>query len=218
MSEQEAYARAERLIETVYESNEGSDLVMSYMDRHGVNSLCVLTVDSYRDALQEIEKLWPRIKGKIVVEIGAGVGMLAIQMAKFAKRVYAIEADPAWAWVFTDALYAVKPANLTYIFGRAQEMVGILKADVAVIYTNSDVGGMAKLASEFAPAVIRGPLVPFADRTVADPEDIAFAERVAARIGVQRFGVCGFDKRDLDAAIDAEVNESLGRLEAEMRQ
>jgi len=179
VSEQEAYARAERLIEKVYESNEGSDLVMNYMDRNGVNSLCVLTAVSYRDALQEIENLWPRIKGKIVVEIGAGVGMLAIQMAKFAKRVYAIEADPTWAWVFTDALYALKPANLIYIFGRAQEIVGLIKADVAVIYTNSDVGGMAKLAAEFAPGVIRGPLVPFADRMIADPEDIAFAEPTA---------------------------------------
>jgi predicted RNA methylase len=205
MNEQYAYAAAERNIEMVYATNNGSDLVMDYMERSGVNSLCILTVDSYRDALAEIERLWPRIKDKTVVEIGAGVGMLAVQMAKFAKRVYAIESDPAWAWVFTDALYAIKPPNLTYIFGRAQEMVGILKADVAVIYTNSDVGGMAKLASEFAPVVIRGPLVPFGDRMLADPEDIALAQRVAARIGIQNFGVRGFTQRDLDAAIAAEI-------------
>lgn len=211
MIEQDAYRKAERAIEMIYESSDGSELVMDHMERNGINSLCVLTVDEYRDALAEIEQLWPRVKGKTVVEIGAGVGMLALQMAKFAKRVFAVEADPAWAWVFTDALYALKPPNLTYIFGRAEEMVGVLKADVAVIYTNSDVGGMAKLAVQFAPEVIRGPLVPFSERQIADPEDIRFAERVAARIGVERFGVRGFSKADLDAAIEAELRAAGGR-------
>ena len=206
-SEQMAYSSAEANINRVYETMDGSDAVMRYHDRHGVNALLVLTVDNYYTALAEIEQLWRRVKGKVVVEIGAGVGMLAIQMAKFAKQVYAIEADPAWSWVFTESLYGIKPPNLTFIFGSAQTMLGLIHADVAITYTRSDIPGMLGLAGKFAPEVIHGPLCEFADRHHLDPEDLAFIERVAARVRLQDVGIRGIEPAALQRAIDAEMDE-----------
>ena len=53
--------------------------------------------------------LAPWIDGKRVIEVGAGVGFLAIEMAKRAKSVIAIECDPAWSWIFTQPLQLHKP-------------------------------------------------------------------------------------------------------------
>lgn len=203
-NEQEAYQRAEDAAEAIYAKLEGSGVVEDFAERSGINSLGVLTVSSYYSAMQEIEALWPQIKNQTVVEIGAGVGMLALQMAKFAKKVYAIEADPSWTWVFTEYLYAIKPRNLTFIFGNAEEMVGKIHADVAVIYTCSDVAGMKALAAKFAPRIIHGPLVSFNKRHQITGDEIAFVERVAARLGTERFGMRGFTRADVDAAVAAE--------------
>lgn len=205
MNEQDAYDATERAVEQAYESLEGSEDAMAHAERNGIDSLGVLTINEYFTALKEIEVLWPSIKGKTVVEIGAGVGMLALQMAKFAKRVYAIEADPAWSWVFTEHLYRLKPPNLTFIFGRAQEMVGLLHADVAVFYTRSDVAGMKAISAQFAPVVIHGPLVDFKTRHNVSAQDWDLVERVAKRLGTDGFGIRGFKKADIDAAVAAEL-------------
>jgi D-arabinose 1-dehydrogenase-like Zn-dependent alcohol dehydrogenase len=173
---------AELAINGIYGQPEDTQAIRRYCERHGVNSMLVLTIDTYYTALKEAEAIWPRIEGRTVVEIGAGVGMLALQMAKAARRVFAIEADPSWAWVFTEHLYALKPANLTYIFGAAAEVAGLLHADVAVVYTRSDVPQMLALAGQFAPEVIKGPLVGFADRHGITEEHEAFLERVIARL------------------------------------
>lgn len=209
MNEQAAYAKASSLSEGVYERLEGNPLPDDYASRNGIDSLGVLTVSEYFTAMKEIEMLWPQIAGKTVVEIGAGIGMLALQMAKFAKRVYAIEADPAWAWVFTEFLYAVKPGNLTYIFGNAQEMVGVIHADVAVVYTRSDVAGMKAIAAQFAPTVVHGPLVSFKDRYPISEEELALVERVAARLGIDKFKSRGFARADIEAALAAEFFTSV---------
>lgn len=63
---------------------------------------------------------------------------------------------------------------------------------------------LARLASQFAPEVIRGPLVPFKSQYFCDPKDIEMAERVAARIGIDKFGAHGFSAEDIEAAIAAE--------------
>ena len=52
-----------------------------------------------------------------------------------------------------------KPRNVSYLFGAVDEFVGVVKGDVAVICTRSDVEGMKLIAQQFAPnLVLRGPL------------------------------------------------------------
>lgn len=140
-------------IEHYYESMGGSPLLEEYHRRHGTESACILTVydDEHADAI--VEYLRPRIEGKIVVEIGAGIGLLACHMATIARRVYAIEVDPAWTSCFLVALYAKKPPNLTFIFGRAEDAPPIA-ADVAVFCTHSAHDALYRAASRFAPEII----------------------------------------------------------------
>jgi predicted RNA methylase len=95
-----------------------------------------------------------RIKGKTVVEIGGGIGLLSLHMGHTAKRVYCIEANPMWSWVFAGTLLSQKPKNVSYLFGSADEFLGCIKADVAIICTHSDVQGMKLVAQQFAPVVI----------------------------------------------------------------
>jgi predicted RNA methylase len=90
----------------------------------------------------------------VVIEIGAGIGLLSVCMATIAQRVYAIEVDPAWAWGFTKILYDLKQPNLTYIFGKAESMIGLLKADVVVILTRSGHDEMQEIAGKFGGLVI----------------------------------------------------------------
>lgn len=146
----------EEAIEEIYERQEGSDTVMDYHVRHDINSLGILTIYDEESAQSAVSMFAAKIRGKVVVEVGAGIGLLAMEMAKYAKHVYAIEADPAWTYVHVEHLYRRKPTNLTFVFGRAQDMVGLIRADVAVIFTRSDVEGMTALAKQFAPFVVHG--------------------------------------------------------------
>jgi predicted O-methyltransferase YrrM len=143
-------------IERVYEALEGGDAVEEYHDAHGVRSMTVLTITNESEAVRRVRAFRDRIAGKIVVEIGSGVGLAALEMARYAERVYAIEADPAWSWVFVRHLYRAKPANLTWVFGGAESVAGLIKADVAVVFTHSDRDGMRAMAERFAPEVIMG--------------------------------------------------------------
>lgn len=179
---------AESWIENVYNCIDGSRVVDEYHLRHGVEALLILTVSSYYGAQAEVQKLLPHIEGKDVVEIGAGVGMLSIQIARYAKRVWAIEADPAWSWVFTNCLYAVKPTNLTWIFGNARDFIGVLRPDVAVVYTRSDVKGMGAIAAQMAPFVVRGPLVEWRERygQHMTAEQLSYAEEIATEAMLAR--------------------------------
>ena len=141
------------LLDAYYEAMQGSELAEEYHRRHGIESACILTLTKDEDAAIVAETLAPRIEGKIVVEIGAGIGLLACHLAQYAKRVYAIDADPAWASVFVWQLYAKKPANLTFIFGRAEEAPHIA-ADVALFCTHSGHDAMYRAGARFAPEVI----------------------------------------------------------------
>jgi tRNA G37 N-methylase Trm5 len=141
-------------INSVYESLEGNEDVEIFMKRHSINSLGILTICDHVKATEAVKVFGDSLRDKVVVEIGAGVGIMAMEIAKIAKHVYAIEADPAWTWLFTKHLYKNKPANLTWIFGNAQDMIGKINADTAIIFTHSDLGGLKKLGLCFAPKSI----------------------------------------------------------------
>lgn len=141
------------MIERAYESLEGSEAVEAYHRRHCTDSACILTVYDDEVAHGLAEYLRPRIEGKVVVEVGAGIGLLACHLAGIARRVYAIETDPMWSSCFVAALYRMKPPNLTFIFGRAEDAPPLL-ADVALFCTHSGIPALWQAASRFAPVVI----------------------------------------------------------------
>ena len=126
----------------------------AYSERHGINSAAVLTVLDDETAGLIAERLAPRIEGKTVVEIGGGIGLLAMHLGMIAKRVYCIEANPMWSWTFAEVLLAHKPRNVSYLFGAADEFLGLVKADIAIYCTHSDVTGIGLVAAQFAPVVI----------------------------------------------------------------
>ncbi|TAL42001.1 MAG: hypothetical protein EPN91_09375 [Salinibacterium sp.] len=145
---------ADDLIEMAYDALEGAEDLMAYHARHGTPSLLVLTQHSPHIAIETARLLREHIDGKRVVEVGAGVGFLAIEMAKRAKSVIAIESDPAWSWVFTRSLLAHKPANLSWVFGTAESVADIVRGDIAVVCTRSGHEAMRKVALRMAPRVI----------------------------------------------------------------
>lgn len=143
----------EKMIDVLYETFDGSPLVEKYHTEHGTESQLILTnYDDERCGLIA-DFLQPRTEGKTVVEIGAGIGLLACHVALNAKRIYAIEVDPSWASTFVACLYKHKPPNLTFIFGKAEECPPIV-ADVAFFCTHSGRDSMRRAAERFAPVVI----------------------------------------------------------------
>ncbi len=86
---------AARMIDGIYEELLGSEDVEGYHERHDTASLVILTQTNRREAEATAVRLYPFIYRKRVVEVGAGVGFLAVAMAKHAASVIAIEADPA---------------------------------------------------------------------------------------------------------------------------
>ncbi len=141
-------------IDAIYGSMEGFEDLERYHAKHGTPSLLVLTQYSWQVAREAARFMDADIRDKVVIEIGAGVGFLAIEMARAAKSVYAIEADPSWSWVFTRSLYAHKPPNLTWIFGSAESVADAIRGDVAVIFTRSGIDKMRAIAEQMAPKVI----------------------------------------------------------------
>lgn len=131
-----------------------TDAFASYMKRHAVDAQPFLTVHDDEAASLIADHLAPMITGKVVVEIGGGLGLAAFHMGSYAKRVYSIEANPMWASTFVAALYRQKPKNVSYLFGAASEFAELIKADVAVFLTHSGVDDMAREASKFAPIVV----------------------------------------------------------------
>lgn len=143
-----------RMLDTIYEAMEGSETSMAYSERHGINSAAVLTVLDDETAGLIADHLGPRVEGKTVIEIGGGIGLLALHLGHVAKRVYCIEANPMWSWVFAGTLLHQKPRNVSFLFGAADEFVGAIKGDIAIYCTHSDVRGMGLVAAQFAPVVI----------------------------------------------------------------
>jgi hypothetical protein len=144
----------ERLFGEIYNAFDGSESMAAYSERHNISSQAVLTVTDDEIADSIAEYLAPRIEGKTVVEIGGGIGLLSLHMGRIAKRVYCIEANPMWSWVFAANLIKHKPKNVSFLFGAADEFVGTIKADVAIFCTHSGVQSMSLVGSQFAPIVI----------------------------------------------------------------
>lgn len=142
------------MLDEVYEAMEGSDLSLAYSERHGIVAQAVLTINDDDIAGQLASRLAPRIEGKTVVEIGGGIGLLALHMGQYAKRVYCIEANPMWSSVFAWSLIQNKPRNVSFLFGAADEFIGTIRGDVSIYCTHSDVKGMGLVAAQFAPVVI----------------------------------------------------------------
>ncbi len=138
----------------IYEAMEGNDASFDYSERHGIASQAILTITSDEAAHSVVERLAPRIAGKTVVEIGGGIGLLSLHMGRVAKRVYCIEANPMWSWVFAGVLLKSKPRNVSFLFGSADEFVGQIRGDVAVYLTHSGIETMGLVGSQFAPVVI----------------------------------------------------------------
>lgn len=143
-----------RRLTQVYEAMEGNELSEEYSERHGIKSAAVLTVYDDETAGLIASYLIPRIQGRVVVEIGGGIGLLAMHLAMHARRVYCIEANPMWSWTFATCLLAKKPKNLSYLFGAADEFIGRIRGNVALFCTHSDVAGMRRMGERFADEVI----------------------------------------------------------------
>jgi hypothetical protein len=142
------------LLDKIYEAMDGNPLVGQFSERHGIESAAVLTVYNDETAGLLAQHIAPRIAGKTVVEIGGGIGLLALHLGLVAKRVYCIEANPMWSWVFAGTLLKHKPKNVSFLFGASSEFAGMIEADVALFCTHSDVAGMTRTAAHFAPEVI----------------------------------------------------------------
>ena len=138
----------------IYEAMEGNPMVTDYSERHGINSAAVLTVFDDETADLLAQHLAPRIAGKTVVEIGGGIGLLSLHLGLVANRVWCIEANPMWSWTFACTLLKLKPKNVSFLFGSADEFEGTVHGDVALFCTHSDIAGMRAIAGHFAPEVI----------------------------------------------------------------
>jgi hypothetical protein len=138
----------------LYRLFEDSAAMNAYAERHGIKSAMVLTVTNNKFASEIAEYLAPRIKDKIVVEIGGGLGLLSLHLGFYARRVFCIEANPIWAHAFQMILLHAKPKNVSYLFGAAAEFSDFIKADLALFCTHSGVEPMRAAAAQFAPVVI----------------------------------------------------------------
>lgn len=141
------------LLDHCYEQMDGSVAFEAYHAQHCTGSLCILTNYDDEHAGLVADYLRERVAGKVVVEVGAGIGLLACHIAADARRVYAIEVDPLWSAVFVWSLYRIKPPNLTFIFGKAEEAPPIA-ADIALFCTHSGQESLYAAATRFAPVVI----------------------------------------------------------------
>lgn len=142
-----------KVLDSFYNKMDGNPALEEYHARHDTRSAGILTIYDDERAALTADFLRERVADKIVVEIGAGIGLLACHVAMDAKRVYAIEVEPAWASTFIAFLYRQKPANLTFIFGKAEEAPPFA-ADVAYFCTHSGRESMYLAATRFAPEVI----------------------------------------------------------------
>jgi ribosomal protein L11 methylase PrmA len=125
-----------------------------YQERVGVKAAHICTIVTPENTTWMMAKMLPRIAGKVVVEIGAGLGILAVEMARHAARVFAIDSDPQFTASFANALYQKRPPTLTWIFDTAEGVLAsglaaAMKADIAVLVTGSDEVGLCKIAASF---------------------------------------------------------------------
>ncbi|MGH7226661.1 MAG: hypothetical protein ACRELF_25880 [Gemmataceae bacterium] len=138
----------------IYSALQASEAYLDYRKRHGIESANILSIIAEPLADGVMARLGPEISGKVVVEIGAGTGLLGVRMGAVAKRVFCIEANPWWGLAFVHDLVARKPKNVSFLLGAAEEFEGIVHGDVAVFCAHIGVPSLAGTASKFAPKVI----------------------------------------------------------------
>lgn len=113
----------------------------------------------------------PALKDMTIIEIGAGIGHFAVELAQVCKHVFAIEADPVFSQTFARSLYAdmPKPSNLTWIFDTATPEMsrmggGWLPAgDLVIVVTGSDEVNLRKLAEHFVHPIWGEVVMPWQD-------------------------------------------------------
>ncbi|SDG59695.1 hypothetical protein SAMN05216338_1001854 [Bradyrhizobium sp. Rc2d] len=135
-------------------NDEESTSYEEFAERHNIRAAPYLTVTEWETAAMIADRLAPRIQGKVVVEIGGGIGLLSVAMGSIAQRVYCIEANPLWSMTYARFLLHKKPRNVSFLCGAADEFLGCIRGDVAVICTHSDVAGMKLVGAQFAKVVI----------------------------------------------------------------
>ena len=117
-------------------------------------TLHILTIYDWEVAEREAERLKPLIEGRKVVEIGAGIGLLAACMARYARLVVAVDLDPAWARIYLKHIYPKILAErlpLLYFAGDARHLEALGKVfDIAVIYTCSGEEQLKQIAGKIA--------------------------------------------------------------------
>ena len=96
-----------------------SPIMDHYATRHAIKTAPNLTIRDDEIAHLTASYMHDRIAGKTVVEIGGGLGLLALHLGFSAQRVFCIEANPIWAATFTETLLQHKPKNVSYLFGSA---------------------------------------------------------------------------------------------------
>ena len=65
----------------------------------------ILTVTKPVNAVKAAIRLRRHVKGRTVLEVGAGVGLLASELSKYTKLTVAVELDPLWAYGYYKYVY-----------------------------------------------------------------------------------------------------------------
>ncbi|MHC2462498.1 hypothetical protein [Bradyrhizobium embrapense] len=142
------------LFDATRATEEGRLALDAFAERHGIRAAANLTVVDDEVASLIVQRLEPRIRGKTIIEIGGGIGLLSLHMASVAKRVYCIEANPLWTFTFAELLLHRKPKNLSFLFGAADEFADAIRGDIAIVCTHSGLSSMMATARRFAPVAV----------------------------------------------------------------
>ena len=144
------YGSLQQRIHRVYEeghTRSGMVRIEDYCAIRQVHGASILTICKPSQVEAAYHQVRERIKGKKVVEIGAGVGLLSLAMAeRAAKSVLAIEPSPWWSGVYMDCVAPAAPPNLHWFQGTAEDWMGLCPPhihsgtyfDVAVCCTLSE--------------------------------------------------------------------------------
>ncbi len=128
-------------------------------------SMHILTILDFDDACREVNGFKEHIMGKRVVELGAGVGLLAYEMSKYAELVVAVEHDPLWARVYLKHVYPRvlrEKLPLLYVIGDARYLEHLnTRFNTAVVYSYSALDMFLDLANKLSSkTILNGKVIP----------------------------------------------------------
>lgn len=144
----------ENKIESIYDWAHDPNNMSKIENCHSGDYSLILTNYNKEKVEKEVSKYKFYLNGKDVIEIGAGIGLLAIEVAKFAKYVYAFELDPAWSWIFVTENFYDKPDNMSFIFGDVRDFAYVLNVDLVIIYAYASKKYFTNIAKIFASSII----------------------------------------------------------------